>query len=168
MLSPPQKYQVTDDDATEIVKVLNMLNNGEILADYSGKPTLSIATPEQLREAAKTAVRASHEEAHPSGTNRRKSVDMHMQNSPRGSMDMRAPMMHPMGGAMPLGGGYGGVQPGYGMMPMGGYAASPLAPVPAASNESVIKSLADEVARLQQMVQEKRAREAAAAAGLPH
>lgn len=72
---------------------------------------------------------------------------------------------------MPSGGSFGNVQPGYGMMPVGGYISSPLAPAPApapATNEAVIKSLADEVARLQQMVLEKRAKEAAAAAGLPH
>ena len=157
-LSSLQKYVVNQNDATEIVKVLNMLNNGEILADYSGKHSISLATPEQLREASITAIRSSHEEAHASGVNRRKSVDMHRgTNSPRGSMDMRAAPM----GVMP-GVGYG-VQPGYGMAPMGGYVPSHLAPAPApASNEAVIKSLAEEVQRLQQMVQEKRAREAAA------
>lgn len=161
-----QKYQITDDDATEIVKVLNMLNNGEILADYSGKHTLSLATPDQLKEATRNAIRSSHEEAHahPTGTNRRKSVDMQ-----RASIDMRAPSMGSMGGMMPgasAGSFSYGVQPGYGMAPMGGYIPTQVpAPAPA-TNEAVIKSLADEVQRLQQMVQEKRAREAAA--GLPH
>lgn len=173
----PLKYQLTDDDATEIVKVLNMLNNGEILADYSGKPTVSLATPEQLKAAAHASVRSVDAHAAPGSNNRRKSVDMQHADSPlsRRSVDMRAsgmPVMPQMAGmgVMPSGGSFGGMQPGFGapmmgvgMAPMAGYVQSPLsAPAPAPpSNEGVIKSLAEEVARLQQMVQEKRAREAA-------